>query len=231
MIPAFLAIAWLLGIAAASFTGADTSASLAATGLLAAVSFAVRPRSTTLALMAVGPVLIFAAGWRYDSTTPEPSPIARFNGADSVRLRAIISDEPDDRGSARLYRLDVQESHSTSGWRPDSGGILMRASGFPKYEYGDLLEIRGKLETAPSFEDFDYRDYLFRRGIDSIASYPKVRVLDHGRADQLRSALIDVRSTFSDALAEVLPDPESTLATGILFGARSKIPQDLNDDM
>jgi competence protein ComEC len=231
MIPAFLAIAWLLGVAAASFTGADNSASLAAAGLLGVISFAVRPRWTTLALIAAGSVVIFAATWRYESTTPEASPIARFNDTDSVRLRAIVSDEPDDRGASRLYRLDVQESSSKGAWQPDSGGLLMIASLFPKYEYGDLLEIRGKLETPPAFGDFDYRDYLFRRGIDSIASYPNVRVLDHGRGDSLRSALIDVRTALSDALSEVLPDPEATLANGILFGARSNIPHDLNEDM
>src|SRR5438093_2470466 len=109
--------------------------------------------------------------------------------------------------------------------------MLMRTSLFPKYEYGDLLEIRGKLETPPSFDDFDYREYLFRRGVDSIAAYPKVRVLEHGRGDSLRSTLIDFRRYLSSALSEVLPDPEATLATGILFGARANIPHDLNEDM
>jgi len=231
MILAFLAIAWLLGVAAAAFTGADTAASLAAAGLFGVISFGLRPRWTTLALIGAGVVLIFAAGWRYDSTTPQPSPIGRFNDGDPVRLHAVITDEPDDRASSRLYRLNVQESFSEGQWRPDSGGVLMRASLFPKYEYGDLIEVRGKLETPPSFDDFDYRDYLFRRGVDSLASYPKVRVLDHGLGNPLRSTLIDIRTSLADALSEVLPDPEATLATGILFGARSHIPRDLNYDM
>jgi competence protein ComEC len=231
MIAAFLAIAWLLGVAAAALTGADTAASAAAAGLLGAVSFALRPRWTTLVLVAAGVVLVFAAGWRYDSTKPEPSPIARFNDGDEVRLRAVISDEPDDRGSSRLYRLEVRESFDEGQWRPDSGGLLLRASLFPKYEYGDLIEVRGTLETPPSFDDFDYRDYLFRHGIDSLASYPEVRVLDHGRASLIRSTLMDIRTSLTEALSDVLPDPEATLATGILFGARSSIPRDLNDDM
>jgi competence protein ComEC len=231
MILAFLAIACLLGVAAAAFTGADTAASLAAAGLFGVISFGLRPRWTTLALIGAGVVLIFAAGWRYDSTTPQPSPIGRFNDGDPVRLHAVITDEPDDRASSRLYRLNVQESFSDGLWRPDSGGVLMRASIFPKYEYGDLIEVRGKLETPPAFDDFDYRDYLFRRGVDSVASYPKVRVLDHGQGNPLRSTLIDIRTSLTDALSGVLPDPEATLATGILFGARSHIPRDLNDDM
>jgi len=43
--------------------------------------------------------------------------------------------------------------------------------------------------------------------------------------------LIDFRRSLSGALSEVLPDPEATLATGILFGTRANIPHDLNEDM
>jgi hypothetical protein len=43
MLLALLALAWLLGIAAASFTGADPAASLGAVGLLGVSSFALRP--------------------------------------------------------------------------------------------------------------------------------------------------------------------------------------------
>jgi competence protein ComEC len=228
---AFLAFAWLLGIAAASFTGADPAATLAAGGLLAVVSFALRPRLGTVALIAAGTVLVFAADWRYESSIPEPSPIARFNDGAAVRLRGVISDEPEEQGASRRYRLSVQESFSDGNWGADSGGILMRASLFPEYEYGDLLEIRGDLETPPVFEDFDYRDYLFRHGIDSVVSYPQVEVLDQGRGDPIRSALFDVRSALADSLSGVLPDPEAALAAGILFGARSDIPEDLEEEM
>jgi len=238
MILAFLALAWLLGIAAASFTGADPAATLATAGLLGVVSFAIRPRWTTLALIAAASALVFAAGWRYESTVSQPSPIARFNCEDkspdpceTVRLRAVVTDEPDEQGSSLRYRLSVRESFASGRWRPDSGGVLMRAPLFPRYEYGDLLEIKGELEQPPKFDDFDYRGYLFRHGIDSLSDYPKVRLLDHSHGNPLRAALIDVRSALTDSLSNILPDPEATLATGILFGARSQIPRDLNEDM
>lgn len=228
---AFLAVAWLLGLAAASFTGADPAATFAAAGLFGVVSFTRRPRWSTLALIAAASALVFTAGWRYESTVPEPAPIARFNDTDPVRLRGIVSDEPREQGSSRLYRLDVRESHSDGRWHRDSGDILIRASLFPSYKYGDLLEVRAKLETPPIFEDFNYREYLFRRGIDSIASYPKVQLLDQGHGNPRRSALIDIRSALTDSLSQVLPDQEATLAAGILFGTRSDIPRDLREDM
>jgi len=90
---AFLALAWLLGLAAAAFTGADPAATVAAAGLFGVVSFAQHPRWSTLALIAAASALVFTAGWRYESTVPEPAPIARFNDSEPVRLRGIVSDE------------------------------------------------------------------------------------------------------------------------------------------
>ena len=97
MLLALLALAWLLGIAAASFTAGDPAASLAAGGLLGVASFALRPRWSTLAFVAAGSLLIFVAGWRYESTVREESPVARFNDGAVVRLRASVTDEPDEQ--------------------------------------------------------------------------------------------------------------------------------------
>ncbi len=67
MILGVLAFAWLLGVAAAAFTGADPWAALAAAAGLAAASFALRPRLSTLGLIALGAALIFAAAWQPSS--------------------------------------------------------------------------------------------------------------------------------------------------------------------
>ena len=56
-------------------------------------------------------------------------------------------------------------------------------------------------------------------------------MLDHGEGDPIRAVLIDVRSALTKSLSGVLPDPEATLASGILFGARADIPADLTEDM
>jgi competence protein ComEC len=228
-----LAFAWLLGVAAAAFTGADPWASLAAAAGLAAASFALRPRPSTLGLIALGAALIFAAAWRYDSTAPPdtPSGIARQNDEDAVRFRALVAAEPDERGSTVRYRLAVREVYWGGRWQPESGGVLMRKAPFPRYDYGDLLELRGELETPPTFDDFDYREYLLRRGIGSLIAYPRVSVLAHDQGSAFRAALIDTRARLSGALADALPEPEASLAAGVLLGKRVDLPPDLTEDM
>lgn len=227
---AVLAIAWLLGLAAAAFTGADPAATLAAAGLLAAASFALSPRPRTLVLIALGVALIFAAGWRYDTTGPQPSSVSRLNGVD-VTLRAVVSREPVERTNSRAYRLEVREVLADGEWRRDSGAVLMTQRPFPRYDYGDLIEIEGELEDPPVLDDFNYRDYLLRQGISSVIAFPDSQLIATGEGNPFRDAQISVRSALADGVSEALPEPEVSLAAGILLGVRSSLPPGLRDDM
>ncbi len=231
---AFLTGAWLLGAAAAAATEAAPWAAVAAFGLLGVLAMALRPGALTLALVLVSSAAILGATWRYESTTPSQASdtIAGLNHTrKDSRFRAVVDDEPQDQGRSRRYRLEVREVLDGKRWHPASGRVLLSAQPWTDWKYGDLLEVTGKLETPPVLDDFDYRDYLLRRGIVSTISHPKVTILSHDNGSAWRAHLIDARAKLSDALARVLPEPEASLAGGILFGARNAIPRDLRDDM
>jgi len=89
----------------------------------------------------------------------------------------------------------------------------------------------GKLETPPAFEDFDYRDYLARRGIGSIINYPQMSLLATGQGNPIQAWVYDVRGELSSALEDALPEPEAALAQGILLGRRASLPDDLRQDL
>ena len=228
-----LAVAWLLGIAAAAFTGAGPISSLAAAGLLAASSFAIRPRLGTLVMLAVAIPLVLAAGWRYDTAVPvqPPDAISRLNGVPDLRFRAMIDEAPENRLTSRLYRLEVREAFVEARWRRSSGRVLMRSPPSTRFGYGDFLEIAGHLEAPPKIAEFDYPDYLARQGIRSIIAYPDTRLLATGQGSDVKAALIDFRDDLAGGLDRSLSEPESSLAAGILFGARSSLPRDLKIDM
>lgn len=227
-----LALAWLLGIAAAAFTGADPAAALAASGLLGAVSFAARPQPWTLVLTAAATLLVFGAAWRYDSVEP-PAPdqtIGKYN-EETVRFRGVVDGEPEPQGASIRYPVNVREVFEHGRWRENSGRVLVRAPGRPLYGYGDQLEIEGYLETPPVFDAFDYREYLLRRGVVSLANYPDIQLLEKGHGSAFRSAIIGLRSRLAQGIGDSLPEPEASLAIGILLGSRSQLPADLKQDM
>ncbi len=240
MILGYLGLCWLLGMAAAAFAQGNPWA-IAAAALMAAIAPLVTPRSA-LALLwaAMAAALLVSGAWLYQSSLPsaEPQGIARYNvdperdsDAEPVHFRAVVSGEPDERGSSLRLRLSARDVLIDGRWQSTSGGILMRSSLFPRYDYGDLLDVEGKLETPPAFEDFNYRDYLARQGIGSIINYPTTSLLATGQGNPVRDWIYDLRGELSSALEDALPEPEAALAQGILKGRRASLPDDLKEDL
>ncbi len=225
---AYLAAAWILGVGLMAATGEPWL--VAAAAALAFLAPLLSRRSWRVLPWAVLAAAVLVAGaWRYDATLPpsQPQGIARYNDGDAVRFRAVVSGEPDERGTSVRLHLSVRQVFD-GGWQETSGGVLMRSGLFARYGYGDLLEVSGKLETPPAFADFDYRDYLARQGVQSIIAYPQTTLLATGQGNPLWARLYALRADLGSALAKALPEPEASLADGILLGQRASLPPSLS---
>jgi competence protein ComEC len=231
MTAALLVFAWLLGIAAAAFTGGDSAAILATGSLAVLVSFIVRPARSTLIVAPVAVALVALAFMHYNATIPESDQgVAYMNEQGIVRLRGVIDDVPRDLPRSRLYEVEVTDEMEIGAWRSVSGRIVVRTAVHARLSYGDMIEIEGKLESPESTGGFDYAGYLLRRGITSIAYYPKITHRGSSDGDGLKSALIDIRTEIQEALADTLPEPHASLAAGVLIGSEG-VPVELRNDM
>ena len=230
---AHLALAWLVGVGLMAATG-EPWAVAGATALAFLAPLGARRSLRALSWAVLAAVLLVGGAWHYDATLPatEPGGIARYNDlpddAAPVRFRGVVSGEPDERGASVRLRLSAREVFDDGRWQDTSDGVLMRAPLFPRYEYGDLLEVIGKLETPPASEEFDYRDYLARHGVYSTIAYPKATLLATDQGNRLRAGLYDLRADLGSALADALPQPEASLAQGILLGRRTSLPASLS---
>jgi len=233
MILGYLGLCWLLGMGAAAFAQGSPWAIAAAALVAAIVPLVTRRSAVALLWAAMAAALLVGGAWLYQASLPssEPQGIALHNDGPAVRFRAVVSGEPDERGSSLRLRLSAREVLVDGRWQSTSGGILIRSGLFPRYNYGDLLEVNGKLETPPEFEDFDYRDYLARQGIGSIINYPQMSLLATGQGNPIQAWVYDVRGELSSALENALPEPEAALAQGILLGRRASLPDDLRQDL
>lgn len=240
----YLAGAWLLGVAGSAASGGlwwPGVAAIAVAGI-AASALERRPGLAIVGLLAAG--LFVAGGARYIDAQPadEPGGIAAYNAGapvaggavrsdEPVRLRALVTDEPALQGASQRVRLEAREVLVDGAWAETSGGVLLRAGLFPRYAYGDVLELEGVLETPPTLPDFDYRDYLARQGVVSLLAFPEAERIARGEGNAALAALHDVRGRLGDGLAQALPEPQAALAQGIFLGQRSAIPDDLTDDL
>jgi competence protein ComEC len=229
------ALAFLAGVVLAALGGAGAwpAVALGGSGICLGTLLAGRRREA-LTLGCLLLLVLFGVD-RYEEALPpsQPQGVALLNDrSEPVRLRGVVIDEPEQGDRTQRFTLSIDAADAGSGFEDADGRVLVVARPFPEYAYGDVLELTATLETPPVLDGFDYREYLARRGVVSQAFFPTgVSAIGHGAGSDLTRLLIDARRPFGEALERALPEPESSLARGILLGQRASIPQDLTDDM
>ncbi|MPZ24414.1 MAG: DNA internalization-related competence protein ComEC/Rec2, partial [Dehalococcoidia bacterium] len=191
-----------------------------------------RPLEAFLALALA--LLATAALLHYQARLPssELTGVARLNDGGEVELRGLVDEEPERRERTQQVRIEVDAYRGEGGsWVETSGHVLVTARLFPEYDYGDFVELRGELETpARDLDGFDYRDYLARQGIGSVSLFPSLRRTGSGGGNDITRFVNGLRNGLARGIEVSMPEPEASLATGILLGKRSSIPEDVTDD-
>jgi DNA internalization-related competence protein ComEC/Rec2 len=224
----YASCAWVAGI----FLGSKVGLPLIALslGILPFLLIPLLPNSKkTLIVVGLCLLALIGGGLRFPSSLPQidEHSLCFYNDKGVAAIQGVVVEEPDIRDRFCLLTLSVEEATVNGERERVSGTVLVRAPRYPAYHYGDVLQVTGKLETPPQFEDFDYRSYLARQGIYSVIYYPRVELLDRGKSFKPLHWIYSLREHLSNSLARSLPEPQGSLAQGILLGMRSNIPDSL----
>ncbi len=173
----------------------------------------------------------FGGALYFQSTQPtiNEEHLAFYNDQGTVVVKGVISDQPELRDRTSHLRLSANAIKFASDWREVSGTVLLFVPRYPGYSYGDELTVTGELETPPQLDDFDYPAYLAHQGIYATMLYPQVEVVGKGQGFKPLVWLYSVRARMSQTLAQVLPEPQASLAQGITLGIRDNIPDSVRD--
>ena len=152
-----------------------------------------------------------------------------YNDRGIVEIEGTICNYPESRDKASIFQFSVSKLETEGTKKELSGKALVRVPRYHDYHYGDILKITGKLETPPRLDDFDYQGYLARQGIYSLVNYPRIEVIDTGKGSTLMTWIYSLRDNLSRSLSFALPEPQGSLAQGILLGIRSNIPHPLRE--
>ena len=154
-----------------------------------------------------------------------------------VYVEGIIAEEPLLYDDHSAYVLQVEKIQTPEGRFDLSGSLLVKVYGGEQefYRYGERLRLRGTIVEPPGRRapgGFDYAFYLRSQGIDGLL-YPKViqiSSLGDGDPGLLPAAAIALRSRLIAVIDENLPSPAAELLTGILFGQRSRLPEEVQEN-
>ncbi|MFH1584608.1 MAG: ComEC/Rec2 family competence protein [Patescibacteria group bacterium] len=152
---------------------------------------------------------------------------AAERGLEGTAFEGIVVAEPQVKGS-KVRLVVVPEDFPQEK-------VLVTASAFEEFSYGDKVEVQGNVEAPPSFEGFDYEAFLAKDGIRSVVWQGEVQVKEHkaytGALPFLQGAMFSFKERMRSALKNNIPPPESEVLAAILLGDKGRMAPDLGEKL
>jgi competence protein ComEC len=230
MLLIYLSCVWVLGIYLGSEFHLPWLLCLAGLAPLSLLIFT-RKYKKLIILSGLGIVLfVTAAAYSYSSLNIFDAGKVSFYNGHAVEIEGKLVHDPDVRDTGVHLTLSASSIRVDGEWWDTEGTVLLFVPRYPDYKYGEVLRVSGELRAPPQLGDFDYRGYLAHQGIYATMSYPEIEVLAEGQGFPPLAWVYSLREDLAQALAQVLPEPQASLAQGVILGIRANIPQDIKDD-
>ena len=159
--------------------------------------------------------------------------LRKFNDLEEdIILTGTVIEEPDVRINSQ--KLTIQPIKILDKENRNWGKILVSASKYPEYKYGDKLKIRGKLETPAVFEDFNYKDYLAKNGIYSVIYWSEIEFLareSRGPSSAVYAKILGFKDKLRKSIYQNLPPPQSSILGAMILGDKSRMSNELKEKL
>jgi len=226
----YLSCAWVAGI----FLGSKFNLPLALVfaGLIPLPLLFFRQYRKMIILISLCLIALFGGAFYFQSSSPTVNEhcLQFYNDRGTIEIRGIVNSDPEIKEKTTHLPLSATEIRLDEEWQEVSGTALLFVPRYPTYSYGDVLLVTGELETPSQLNDFDYKGYLTHQEIYSTMLYPEIEIVGTGKGFKPIEWVYSLRNHLSQTLAEVLPEPQASLAQGIILGIRGNIPSSVNAD-
>jgi len=159
-----------------------------------------------------------------------PTVLAVYNDRTrAVVIEGVVAAPPEIRDEKILLRIRAERLHPKGNPRFHvvEGNLLAYLPASSSWSYGDQIRLEGELRTPPEFENFSYKETLFRQGVTSYMSNPEAYRIGLDEGSLLKGWIWRLRYRLLDVINQIFPDPEASLVAGILLGIEGGIPEDL----
>ncbi len=225
------AISYTLGIAVGFFVSCSTALVLVATCCIVVVSCVWRDMriiAGTAILLALPLCGMIRTGMVL--APPLQNQIAYYNGTHAT-VRGIIAVPPDIREDKTLLTIETERIVWQNREETVSGKVLIQTGRYFEGGYGDRISVKGRLATPPEFPDFSYKNYLAKENIGTMIESTSVNIEASRQGSLFFEYLYAIRKSLENRINLILPEPHSSLMSGILLGVRRNIPERFLSDL
>lgn len=144
---------------------------------------------------------------------------------EEVVLEGIVIAEPDMRETSQRVLARVPQTN-----------VLAVASLYPEVSYGEQVRISGRFVLPQPFDTdggrmFRYDQFLAKDGVFALVERASLETVApaQGIGNQAMQALIAGKRAFQNGLAQALPEPAASLASGLITGGKQGLGASLLD--
>lgn len=160
------------------------------------------------------------------------SEILKYNDTQKdIVLLGFVAEPP--QLKEKVSRLTIQGIHLYIDGKKilTSDRVLVTTDRYPEYSYGDILEIKGKVETPQVFEDFNYKDYLKKERIYSILDWPKIEKKGDGAGNPMIKAAVSFKEKIKSVGRVFFSPPQLGFLEALLFGDEENISSEWKEKL
>ncbi|PLX27123.1 hypothetical protein C0581_03665, partial [Candidatus Parcubacteria bacterium] len=186
-------------------------------------------------------ILFFILGFvRYVIAIPQDSEknIVHYAGQ-RAKVMGYVSAEPDVRLDGVRYIVNVRSVETrfiaSSKYNQNiasntetrsivyvraQGKIYFKSGLYPRFAYGDKLELQCSLRAPEPVEDFRYDKYLARYRVFVICQEAKIRKIGYGEGGRFLRGIFGVKNVVAERINILWHEPYASFMAGLLYGYR-----------
>jgi len=110
---------------------------------------------------------------------------------------------------------------------PYRGSIQLYAPRFPEYRYGDLLLVRGTINSIPD----TYARYFEKERISGTLRFAEITLMSHDNGSKILSGLFNIKRFTEHAFNRALPEKQAAFLSGILLGETAEFSPEFKENL
>ncbi|MCK5476134.1 MAG: ComEC/Rec2 family competence protein [Candidatus Pacebacteria bacterium] len=102
------------------------------------------------------------------------------------------------------------------------GKMIVYVKGYDKFDLKDKIKFESKINIPEDFNGFEYRNYLFSKGIYYIVYYPEIEIVEKNSAG-INFQISELRIYANELIKKIFFQPQAGIISAMILGIKSDI--------
>jgi len=147
------------------------------------------------------------------------SEIESLNNQEAL-ISGEISQAPEMKNGKQ--KLTLKNIENIESGNDINGKIIVYAEQYPEYVIGDKIRFKKKIKIPEDFDGFEYKNYLFSKGIYYIAYYPEIEIIERNDTE-INFQIARFRIYANNIIKKIFPEPQAGIVSAMTLGVKSSI--------